>query len=133
MDFETNLNKNASRKELKYHSLLTDLSNDYHTIEFVNVFMSCLSIFSQSSEPFIKLCTELSFDNNNLHFIIYKLSTIIIHKTYYIFCIRSKSWCNPNFSVIEYTIITSQQLLYCTKYSMVLSLFFLLLSSIVVL
>ena len=29
MDFETNLNNNASRKELKYRPHLTDLANDY--------------------------------------------------------------------------------------------------------
>ena len=43
--FETNLAKNARRKELKYRSLVTDLSNDYHSIEFINLSISCLGIF----------------------------------------------------------------------------------------
>ena len=93
--FETNLNNNTRRKELKYHSLLTDLSSDYHTIEFVNLSMSCLGIFGQSSVSFLKICTELDFDNHHLNFIVSKLSTIIIRTTYYIFCMRNKSWCNP--------------------------------------
>ena len=93
--FETNLNNNTRRKELKYRSLLTDLSSDYHAIEFVNLSLSCLGIFGQSSDSFLKMCTELGFDNHHLNFIVSKLSTIIIRTTYYIFCMRNKSWCNP--------------------------------------
>ena len=83
--FETNLSNNTRRKELKYLSLLTDLSSDYHTIEFVNLSMSCLGIFGQSSDSFLKMCTELGFENHHLNFIVSKLSTIIIRTTYYIF------------------------------------------------
>ena len=93
--FERNLNNNARRKEIKYRPLLTDLGNDYQTIEFIDLFMSYIGIFGQSSESFIKMCTELGFDNHHLRFIISKLSTIIIRTTYYIFCMRNKSWCNP--------------------------------------
>ena len=95
MGFETNLSNNTRRKELKYRSLLTDLSSDYHTIEFVNLSMSCLGIFGQSSDSFLKMCTELGFDNHHLNFIVSKLSTSIIRTTYYIFSMRNKSWCNP--------------------------------------
>ena len=35
--FETNLANNAHRKEFKYHSLVTDLANEYHSVEFINV------------------------------------------------------------------------------------------------
>ena len=52
--FEINLTNNAGRKELKYCSLVTDLSNDYHSIEFINLSISCLGIFGQSSESFSK-------------------------------------------------------------------------------
>ena len=93
--FETNLANNARRKELKYRSLVTDLSNDYHSIEFINLSISCLGIFGQSSESFLTMCTKLGFDNQHLNFIISKLSTIAIRTTYYIFCMRNKPWCNP--------------------------------------
>ena len=72
-----------------------NINSDYHTIEFVNLSMSCLGIFGQSSDSFLKMCTELGFDNHNLNFIVSKLSTMIIRTTYYIFCMRNKSWCNP--------------------------------------
>ena len=93
--FETNLANNARRKELKYRSLVTDLSNDYHSIEFINLSISCLGIFGQSSESFLTMCTKLGFDNQDLNFIISKLSTIAIRTTFYIFCMRNKPWCNP--------------------------------------
>ena len=90
--FKTNLNNNTRRKELKYRSLLTDLRNDYHTIEFINLSMSCAGIFGQSSHSFLRMCIELGFDNYHLNFIISKLSTIIIHTTYdiYIFIVYEK-------------------------------------------
>ena len=93
--FETNLANNAHRKELKYHSLVTYLANKYHSVEFINLSMSCLGTFGQTSASFLKMCTELGFDNQHLHFSISKLSAIAIHTTYYIFCMRNKSWFNP--------------------------------------
>jgi len=92
--FETNLAKNARRKELKYRSLVTDLSNDYHSIEFITLSVSSLGIFGQSSESFL-MCTKLGFDNKHLNFIISTLSAIVTRTTYYIFCTRNKPWCNP--------------------------------------
>ena len=99
--FETNLANNAHRKELKYRSLVTDLGNDYHSIEFINIRLSCLGISGQSSESesFLKMCTKLNSDNRHLQFTLSKLSTIAIRMTYYIFCMRSKPWCNPEFLV----------------------------------
>ena len=93
--FETNLANNARRKDLKYCSLVTDLSNDYNLIEFINFSISCLGIFGQSSESFLTMCAKLGFDNQHLNFIISKLSTIAIRTTFYIFCMRNKAWCNP--------------------------------------
>ena len=92
--FETNLANNAGRKEFKYRSLVTDLSNDYHSLECINLSISNLSIFGQSSEFFIKMCTKLRFDDQHLNFTISRLSAIAIRTTYYIFCMRNKPWCN---------------------------------------
>ena len=89
--FETNLANNARRKELKYHSHVTDLSNDCHSIEFFSLSIHSFGIFGQSSVSFLKMCNKLSFDN----FTISKLSTIAIHMTYCIFCTGNKPWCNP--------------------------------------
>ena len=95
MGFETNLNNNARRKELKYLPLLTDLANDYKQVKFINLSVSFLGIFGNSSDLFIKLCMERCISNGDLNFIISKISTIIIRSTYYIFCMRNKPWSNP--------------------------------------
>ena len=93
--FEANLNNNASRKELKYCSLLTDLANDYKQIEFINLSISSLGIFGNCSDSFFKLCMERGSNNGDRNFIISKLSNLIIRSTYYIFCMRNKPWPNP--------------------------------------
>ena len=93
--FETNLNNNTCRKELKYRPLLTDLANDYKQVKFINLSISCLGIFGSSSDSFLKLCMERGISNGDLNFIISKISIIIIRSTYYIFCMRSKPWSNP--------------------------------------
>ena len=93
--FETNLANNAHQKELKCHSLVTDLTNTYHSEEFINLSMSFLGIFGQTSASFLKMGTELVFDNQHFNFTISKLSAIAIRTTYYLFCMRNKPWCSP--------------------------------------
>ena len=88
MDFETNLNNNTRRKELKYRSLLTDLSNDYHTIEFVNLSMSCLGIFGHSSD-----CSKCSLNQASIIIISISLSPSYL---------LTNHGVTPNFSVIEH-------------------------------
>ena len=95
MGFETNLNNNASRKELKYHPLLTDLANDYKQIKVINLSISSLGIFGNCSDSFLKLCMERGINNGDLNFIISKICNIIIRSTYYIFCMRNKPWPDP--------------------------------------
>ena len=95
--FETDLKNNAHRKELKYRPLLSDLATDYKQVKFANLCISCLGIFGNSSDSFLKLCIERGIDNSDPNFIISKFSTIIIRSTYYIFCMRNKTWTYPEF------------------------------------
>ena len=83
--FETKLVNNDCHKELAYRSLVADLSNDYHSIEFINLSISCLGMFGLSSEYFFTMCTKLGFDNQHLNFTISKLSTIAILTIFFIF------------------------------------------------
>ena len=95
MGFETNLNINASRKELKYRPLQVDLYKAYDRIKFVNLCISSLGIFGNSSDSFLQMCHDIGIDKHHLNFIVTKLSTIIIRTTYYIFCMRNKPWGQP--------------------------------------
>jgi len=68
--FETNLNINASRKKLKYRPLLVDLDKTIDRIEFVNLFISSLRIFGNSSEPLLQMCNDIGIDKHHLNFIL---------------------------------------------------------------
>ena len=83
--FETNLNINASHKELKYRPLQVDLDKAYDRIKFFNLYISSLGIFGNSSDYFLQMCHDIGINKHHLTFIVTKLSTIIIRTTYYIF------------------------------------------------
>ena len=93
--FETNIDNNASRKYEKYHSLKQELSPNYHEVTFINVSIGSLGIFGNSYDSYIQMYKDLDFDKNNLEYILKKLIKIIIHTTYYNFCMRNKPWTNP--------------------------------------
>ena len=93
--FETNLDNNSKRKEFKYRPLLRDLGNKYRLVKFVNLSISCLGIFGQSSDSFLRICKEVDIDQCHPNFVISKMSSIIIRTTYYIFCMTNKQWTNP--------------------------------------
>ena len=93
--FETNLNINANRKELKYRPLQVDLDKAYDRLIFVNLCISYLDIFGNSSDSFLQMCHDIGIEKHHLNFIVTKLSTIIIRTTYYIFCMRNKRWGQP--------------------------------------
>ena len=94
--FETNLDNNADRKVSKYRYLLNDLTSKYRHVKFVNLSISSLGIFGQSCDSFIQMCSDLTIGKAHTNYIITKLSTIIIRTTYYIFCMRTKPWTNPD-------------------------------------
>ena len=85
--FERNLNINASRKKLKYHPLLVELDKADDRIEFVNLCMSSLGIFGNSSDSFLQMCNDIGIDKHHLNFIVTKSTQI--------FCMRNKPWSQP--------------------------------------
>ena len=95
--FETNLDINAHRKKEKYHQLLQTLSSQFSLVKFVNLSVSCLSIFGCSADSFIDMCKDLEINKNHLLFMIRTTSAIIIRSTYIIFCRRNKPWTSPDF------------------------------------
>ena len=61
--FETNLERNAGRKEIKYRPLLKQFDNKYLKTKFINLLASSLGMFGQASESFFDMCKELGIDN----------------------------------------------------------------------
>ena len=68
--FEANFNSNARRKEDQYHPHLRDLNNDYLQMNFVNLSISCVGIFCQTSHYFLDIYTGVDIDQPNLNYII---------------------------------------------------------------
>ena len=52
-------------------------------------------MFGQAYESLFDLCKELSIEQSHLNYIAIKMTTIIIRTTYYIFCMRTKPWTDP--------------------------------------
>ena len=98
--FKTNLNVNTERKRDKYRQLIRDLSSEYHDVRFINLSLSVLGIFGNSCDPFIDVFKELDFVKQHLNFMMRKLTAIII-STYYLFCMRNKSWTNPDMLIYQ--------------------------------
>ena len=93
--FETNIEKNSTRKATKYKPLLHDLNSSYRSVHFINLSMSALGIFESSSDSIVTMMDDLGFDKNRRSQIIKKIINVSVRCTYYIFCRRNKPWTNP--------------------------------------
>ena len=89
--FETNLERNAERKEIKYRLLPNQFENTYCKIKFINLPAISLGMFGKASESFFDICKELGINQSHLNCIAIKMTTIIIHITYYIFCMKKQA------------------------------------------
>ena len=94
-NYETNFERTAERKEIKYRPLLKHFESTYRKIKFINLSKSSLGISGQASESFFDACKELGIEKSHLKHIAIKMSKIIISITYYIFCMRNKPWTDP--------------------------------------
>ena len=93
--FETNIEKNSSRKATKYKPLLRDVNSSYRSVHFINLSMSALGIFESSSDSIMIMMDDLGFDKNRRSQIIKKIINVSVRCTYYIFCRRNIPWANP--------------------------------------
>ena len=94
--FESNLKKNADRKNEKYKDLISDLKRNYNHVKFVNLSLSSLGVFSTECKTFIDMLEILDFDKKRRKYVIRKIMNIAIRATYYIFCCRNKIWDDPS-------------------------------------
>jgi hypothetical protein len=80
--FETNLNSNSDRKHKKYLPLISDQESNYDKVKFVNVSISSLGVFGQSTNTLTDMLKELklsSLSSSVVNFIRIHHSTIIPH------------------------------------------------------
>ena len=93
--FETNLNSNSDRKHKKYLPLISDQESNYDKVKFVNVSISSLSVFGQSTNTLTDMLKELKFDEQQIKYIKKKIIATCIRASYYVFCQRNKDWTSP--------------------------------------
>ena len=92
--FESNLVNNEKRKRQKYQHLINELHKSYVKVKFVNLSISSLGVFSQSSNEFTEMLKVLKLAEHK-RYIVRKIINTCIRSTYYIFCRRNKEWDNP--------------------------------------
>jgi len=93
--YESNLQKNISRKKAKYKESVLELKSRYKNVVFVNLSISALGVFANDSANFENMLIDIDFNNKERLYIIRKLMNITIRSTYYIFCCRNREWNNP--------------------------------------
>ena len=93
--YETNLNSNSERKHQKYRNLIKDKEKNYNKVKFVNVSISSLGVFGQSTDSLIDMFKDLKFEEQRIKYIKRKIIATCIRASYYIFCLRNKDWTRP--------------------------------------
>jgi hypothetical protein len=93
--FETNLKTNSDRKHEKYLTLITDQENIYDKVKFVNVSISSLGVFGESTHTLFDMLHDLRYDEQRIKYVKKKIIATCIRTSYYIFCRRNKDWNNP--------------------------------------
>ena len=93
--FETNLQVNSDRKHQKYLTLIADQENVYDSVKFVNVSVSSLGVFGESTNSLFDMLHDLKFDEQRVKYVKKKTIATCIRTSYYIFCRRNKEWNNP--------------------------------------
>ena len=93
--YESNLQNNATRKRQKYENLIKKQQKHYEKVKFVNLSISSLGVFSESSLGFIEMLKDLKFDEKCRKYFVRKIINTCIRSSYYIFCMRNQEWNNP--------------------------------------
>jgi len=93
--FETNIEKNRLNKENRYKDIILELKRQYNKVNFINLSMGAIGIFCKSEYSMFNLYSDLNISKNTTHYHLRRLSNVCIRCTYFIFCSRDKSWCDP--------------------------------------
>ena len=93
--YETNMPKNAQIKSNRYETTIEHLKSSLTGVKFVNLVVSALDIFYKDSKTLITLFEDFKITRQEHAYIIRKINNIAIRTSYYIFCMKGKSWSNP--------------------------------------
>ena len=83
------------RKREKYHELINEQLKNYEKAKFVNVSISSLGVFSETSLGLIEMLKDLEIDKQCRKYLVRRIINTCIRSTYYVFCKRNKEWDYP--------------------------------------
>ena len=66
--YETNLTINSDRKHQKYLTLIANQENVYDTVKFVNVSVSSLGVFDESTSSLFYMLHDLKYDEQRVKY-----------------------------------------------------------------
>ena len=69
--------------------------NVYDEVKFVNVSISSLGVFGESTNTLFDMLHDLKYDEQRIKYVKKKIIATCIRTSYYIFCRRNKDWNNP--------------------------------------
>ena len=93
--YESNLESNIRRKNIKYKELVKQQRKYFKSVKFVNISISSLGVFAKESSTFLKMLDDIGFDDKYKRYCIRRMMAIAIRTSYYIFCRRNKEWGDP--------------------------------------
>ena len=89
--FETNIDLNTKRKANKYKEMLKSLENKFEKVNFVNQLMGTLGIVG-AHNSITNMLKALVFRQQEIAYLIKRITCCCIKGTYYLFCIRKQAW-----------------------------------------
>ena len=97
--YESNLESNIRRKNIKYKELIKQQRKSFNDVKFVNISISSLGVFAKESSNFLTMLDDIGFEDKHKIYCIRKMTTIAIRTSYYIFCCHNKEWSDPQLLV----------------------------------
>ena len=95
--FETNLSKNCLRKTTRYKDLCRSLERRFRKVNYFNLSMGASGLISKECKNFYKfLEDDMKLEARQRTFLVKKLIGCCIRTTYYLFCMKDKTWTNPD-------------------------------------
>ena len=79
----------------KYEDLIKEMKDNFVSVKFVNLSISCLGVFDKECCTFLEMLDTLGLDKNYQRYCTKKIMSYAIRGTYYIFCCRNKEWTEP--------------------------------------
>ena len=80
--FDTNLHNNVERKKAKYEDLIKEMKDNYVSVKFVNLSISCLGAFDIECRTFLEMLDTLGLDKNYQRYCIKKIMSYAIRGAY---------------------------------------------------